>query len=133
MVSAIRLEGFRNSEGTVVHLPDAPQTIGGTRWIQRSGWINSQPHFENLNEPAPYILEQDEVVVIRFQVGPRYRLEYHAGIWTALRSFYEPLRIPIVAALERSFGERLESVFANDSRFSSRLNSNISMQVWSTN
>jgi hypothetical protein len=97
VLSVIQLVGFRDAAGAVVHLPDAPETIGGIRWIQQSGWVNSQRHFQNITEPPPYILDRDELIVIRFRArrgidwSSRWDLE-------ALRSFCEPLRSPIVAA-----------------------------------
>jgi hypothetical protein len=97
VLSAIQLEGFRNAAGAVVHLPDAPETIGGIRWIQQSGWVNSQRHFQNITEPPPYILDRDELIVIRFRA--RRGIDW-GGRWDldALRSFCEPLRSPIVTA-----------------------------------
>lgn len=97
IVSAIRVEGFRNNKGDVVHLPDASETIGGMRWVQQSGWVNHQMHFQNISDPPPYVLDHDDALVIRFRVrrgidwSSRWNLE-------ALHSFIEPLRDPIVSA-----------------------------------
>ena len=97
IISAISVEGFRNGEGEAVHLPDAPEVIGGMRWVQQSGWVNHQMHFQNISDPPPYVLDRDDAIVIRFRV--RRGIDW-SGRWNvdALRSFTEPLHHPIVAA-----------------------------------
>lgn len=97
ILSAIRIEGFRTGREEVVHLPNAPERIGGMRWVQQSGWVNDRMHFQNISDPPPYVLDRDDAIVIRFRVrrgidwGEQWTLE-------ALRSFTEPLRYPIVSA-----------------------------------
>lgn len=97
VLTVIQIEGFRNNKGETIHLPDAQQTIGGMNWLQESGWVNSQRHFQNITNPPPYILAADEVIVIRFRVrrgidwSSRWNLE-------ALKNFATPLQYPIVSA-----------------------------------
>lgn len=97
VLSSITIEGFRTESGDTVHLPGATATIGGMQWIQRTGWLNSSRVFENMNVPGPYILEPDDVIVLRFRT--RRGIDWTSR-WTtdALREFCEPLRSPIVSA-----------------------------------
>jgi hypothetical protein len=97
VLSMINIEGFRNDAGETVHLPESVAVISGMQWINRSGSINMQQHFESLNSPSPYILEGDDVIVIRFR--SRRGIDWSSR-WTldALRGFSEPLRRPLVGA-----------------------------------
>ena len=47
IVSSIKIKGFKNNEDHIVHLPNATEAIEGVQWIQRSGSVNGQDHFEN--------------------------------------------------------------------------------------
>jgi hypothetical protein len=97
VLSAINIDGFRNDVGETVHLPESPRVISGMQWTSRSGFINTQRHFENLNSPAPYLLEPDDVIVLRFRSRRGVDWRPH---WTlaALQDFCVPLRRPLVSA-----------------------------------
>lgn len=97
ILSSITINGFRTDRGEVVHLPDAPATIGGSQWLQQSGWVNSQLHFQNISIPPPYVLDRDDVIVIRFR--GRRGIDWSAR-WNLelLQSFTAPLREKIVGA-----------------------------------
>lgn len=97
VVSSIELGCFKNDIGEVIHLPEAKETIGGMRWLQQSGFINGQSHFQNLTIPPPYILDGDDVMVIRFRT--RRGIDW-SDRWTidAIRAYAKPLQNPIVEA-----------------------------------
>lgn len=97
IISSIQIDGFKNEMGNVIHLPEATRIIGGMRWSPQSGFINGQPHFQNLNMPPPYILEGDDVIVIRFR--SRRGIDWSSR-WTieAIEEFAKPLQNPIVEA-----------------------------------
>ena len=97
VLSSITIEGFRTQSGQIVHLPGATATIGGMQWIQRTGWLNTSRVFENMNVPGPYILEPDDVIVIRFRT--RRGIDWSSQ-WTSdsLHEFCQPLQSPIIAA-----------------------------------
>lgn len=97
VLSRISVDGFKNETGGTIHLPGGPETISGMQWIQQSGWVNSQHHFQNLNVQPPYVLEADDVIVIRFRSrrgidwGPQWTLD-------TLKDFTEPIETPITSA-----------------------------------
>jgi hypothetical protein len=97
VLSAINIDGLRNDVGETVYLPESPKGISGTQWISRSGFINTHRHFENLNSPGPYILEPDDVIVLRFR--SRRGIDW-SDRWTptAVRDFCAPLQRPLVSA-----------------------------------
>ena len=96
VLSSIAIDGFRSENGTTVQLPGGPRN-GGTQWVQHAGWINGTFVSENMNVPGPYILEPDDVIVIRFRT--RRGIDWTSR-WTtdALHEFCVPLRSPIVSA-----------------------------------
>lgn len=97
VLSIIRIDGFHNSAGEIVHLPGAPHTIEGARWVQRMGWRGGQFHHENMSEPGPYVLDPDDVIVMRFRVRPG--IDW-SDRWTldSLRAFCDPLSDPLCSA-----------------------------------
>lgn len=113
ILSAIRLEGFRNDLGETIHLPGAKSTIDGVRWQQKSGWVNGNWHFENLNIPMPHVLDPDEAVVVRFRTR---RGVAWGDAWgpTRLKEFVAPLQAPIVGAHGTVIWRRANKVVQQD-------------------
>jgi len=115
VLSSITIEGFRTDGGETIHLPGATATIGGMQWIQRSGWLNSSRVFENMNVPGPYILDPDDVIVLRFRT--RRGIDWGSQ-WTtdSLQEFCQPLQSPIVSAFGtmvwRRAGEVVRDAFS---------------------
>ena len=97
VISSIQVNGFKDEIGNLIHLPDTTKVIGGMRWSQQSGFINGQRHFQNLNMAPPYVLEGDDVIVIRFRT--RRGIDWSSR-WTirTIEEFAKPFQNPIVEA-----------------------------------
>lgn len=97
VLSGITIDGFHNQSGAIIHLPGAQAVIGGSRWLQQSGWLDGQLRTSNISTPPPYILESDDVIVVRFRT--RRAIDW-TDRWTldAIREFLTPLRNPIISA-----------------------------------
>lgn len=97
VISSIQVDGFKNEFGNLIHLPDTTKVIGGMRWSQQSGFINGQRHYQNLNMLPPYVLEGDDVIVIRFRT--QRGIDWSSR-WTiqTIEEFAKPFQNPIVEA-----------------------------------
>lgn len=113
IVSRININGFRNSECQVVHLPDTPERIEGVRWIQQSGWVNGQRHFQNINELPPYTLDGGDAVVIRFTVRQEINWSSELNL-QKLKASTESLQDPIVSAFGTVTWRRADKIITDN-------------------
>lgn len=97
IISDIEINGFLNSDGQVIHLPGAQDSIGGMRWQQQSGWINGARHFQNLTDPPPYVLDRDDAILVRFRTQRGIDWSTHWNI-DSLQRFIKDLQLPITGA-----------------------------------
>lgn len=97
VLSSIRLDRFVNQEGETIYLPGASGQHSGNQWTQRSGWVNGAFQTENFRMPGPWVLEPDDVIVIRFRT--RRGLNWDkTWVLPKLSDFCVPLRSPVVTA-----------------------------------
>lgn len=124
IVTAVNIDGFKNSRSEILHLPSAPERINGVSWVQRSGWINHERHFENLNELPPYSLGSGEAIVIRFVC--RRPIQWQ-GEWNVqqIKEFIDPLRHEIESALGTICWRRGGEIF----KFKFNLNLKVEQQL----
>lgn len=93
----VRIESFTTKDGRSITLPEAPPTIDGAMWSQRSGYVNGDRTFENYATFPPVALLPDDVIVLRFRTrrgidwSTRWELD-------KLRELRDTLASPIIAA-----------------------------------
>jgi hypothetical protein len=96
IVASLVLEQFLDRNGQPVVLPGAPERLTAVRWVQRSGYVNGNPHFENLNQLPPYVLDSSDAVTLRFRC--RRGISWFDPSVASLRQVHDALVRPIATA-----------------------------------
>jgi len=109
VLSRLRLNEFLDKDGVPVRLPEVPPPLQATLMAQQGGWVNHQYESQVRIVFPPYVLEQDDVITLRFRCRRGIDWSQRWGV-EELSSYADAIARPITTAAVTAVFRRGASV-----------------------